>query len=195
MARLVLRGGRGPVAPPPAAVVVGAHVRRALAQCGLDVGVHAAQGRGPGGNCRLLAESLAEGRWSCRLSAQLSGRLLVQVGCIKDTLSLKQGGNTQLYPKFYAVDECLPHAFRGDRAVADCCCRNFRLNIRIAGARMNRRSLPAASMASSSPSAHPTTPSILSHTLGKMPRPWTQVLATRRRLTLKIALDVTLSEP
>ena len=125
------------------------------------------------------AESSAEGRWSCRLSAQLSGRLLVQVGCIKDTLSLKQGGNTQLYPKFYAVDECLPHAFRGDRAVADCCCRNFRLNIRIAGARMNRRSLPVASMASSSPSAHPTTPSILSHTLGKMPRPWTQVLATR----------------
>ena len=53
MARLVLRGGRGPVAPPPAAVV-GAHVRRALAQCGLDVGVHAAQGRGPGGNGRLL---------------------------------------------------------------------------------------------------------------------------------------------
>ena len=82
------------------------------------------------------AESSAEGRWSCRLSAQLSGRLLVQVGCIKDTLSLKQGGNTQLYPKLYAVDECLPHAFRGDRAVADCCCRNFRLNIRIAGARI-----------------------------------------------------------
>ena len=75
------------MAPPPAAVV-GAHVRRALAQCGLDVGVHAALHRAAAqaemaGCC--LAESSAEGRWSCRLSAQLFGRLLVQVGSIDDT--------------------------------------------------------------------------------------------------------------